>query len=664
MIKKIKFIFIFLFIFLVSCTAESVNSNETFVNVYLEQSDEYKVLSVNPLRLKTGATAQFKVEINEGRFFDGSDDGYFDEENSLFIVPNNYYSRNVSFKTRTEGTVTLNIVNDDNLGSYSLTPHREKYAVGEEVEINITPKDNNKFMCFSYERPYRTTEKRTSSGMAVSFESKYKIKIEKDTTLYTNYFTNELLDIEYVANGGTTIDGKNGFTVDYLFTGGHINPVTILGTYYLFRDGYTLESYNTKADGSGVRVGIGSKVDIEHAENNKIKLYAQWKKWDDPSLFEVENIDDQTVAIVKYIGDKLKDEIVIPNIINNKKVVRIKEQAFDGLNIKSIIFNLDLNSIEKKSIINCNDLKSILFFTNLKSVSKESFDTDSLETIYINSTIYAKDYSTHERDLTAQIDIIRAMKNERVIFIGQSTIRYNHNFKPFKDKYPNKDFYVYGMMAGCNFAVPLDLLTNFLTSNDTVVISILENTIRPNYVGAWTFVFVKHNFDLLQLLNYQQYIDIFFDSYSKFAANEVVNGLYNERFTSEHNGSLDSFGSMTWGQPITNEGNVDSSYIPEFKKYQVNSYYTYLQEIMDRSLVKKENRYITWSTYNKNSITDYSIFDTYESFVRNTLPEFNYLDSIQDNIYPGNYFKENDSIHLSKTGGDVRISRWLEQLPL
>ena len=256
------------------------------------------------------------------------------------------------------------------------------------------------------------------------------------------------------------------------------------------------------------------------------------------------------------------------------------------------------------------------------------------------------------------------MKKSRVIFVGQSTIRYNHDFTPFKEKYVDKDFYVYGMHAGAQFALPLDILINYLNSNEIVVVSILENTLKPKYIGATTFEYLKYNFDLLLNINYQDYKEILFPSYVLFLP-FMSSSLKGKVYNLERGMHFDEFGGLDWGGNGTdNVDNYDPGYTPQFSKHQKEENLLYLDKIMEKSEVLKENRFLTWSTYNENSITDYSIFDEWESYVKSKITTFNYFDTIRENIYPGNYFRENDSIHLSFKGSKKRIERWLNQIPI
>ena len=372
--KILTIIMSFLFCFLVSCGTNNSSSVDEMCTVQLAESEYYEVLTDNPVEVKKGASAAFKVDIIDGREFDYSDYGTFVKNQSIFRVDNVQESCVVSFETRHIGDCALTILNNDFKGRYELTPNKESYEAGDVVTVEVFTKEDD-FMCYTFERKYRAEGTTEPTSMPVAFEEKFTFTIEDDTTLYMNYFIDGYAKMNYDANGGKTIDGKDSFAIDYRLNNNTLNPVTMLGTYYLFRDGYTLESYNTKADGTGIRVGIGSKVDYEHFENNEITLYAQWKKWTDESNFEVEDLDENSVTIKKYNGYSSLKEIVIPNTINGKLVKKISEKAFENIEVERLVLNLDLVTIIDNAFINCNNLKSLVMFTNVESISKTSINS-------------------------------------------------------------------------------------------------------------------------------------------------------------------------------------------------------------------------------------------------------------------------------------------------
>ena len=87
-------------------------------------------------------------------------------------------------------------------------------------------------------------------------------------------------EILYDANGGQNTSGDSE-KVSICYRGTHQRINTSIGTDLFFRKGYTLLGWNTRADGSGQAVGLGSRI----AWKAGLVLYAQWTPWTDEADF-------------------------------------------------------------------------------------------------------------------------------------------------------------------------------------------------------------------------------------------------------------------------------------------------------------------------------------------------------------------------------------------
>lgn len=101
------------------------------------------------------------------------------------------------------------------------------------------------------------------------------------------------------------------------------------------RDGYTLYAWNTRPDGSGESIGLGSRVDYQPG----LCLYAQWAKWSDAELFSFE-----AGAITDYRGNESR--IVIPAEIRGEAVHTIASGAFARCGADTVIFPQSIRTVE------------------------------------------------------------------------------------------------------------------------------------------------------------------------------------------------------------------------------------------------------------------------------------------------------------------------------
>lgn len=656
------FLALFFCFILSSCTIPPFDSlnEQNKITISLIGDEHTHILSRNPVVISKGESATFELNFDESYHFVSSSLTP-QIENSKFTFSNLQYSQNIYVYSGMDGDFKLQVINDENKGHVSITPAKDQYIDGEEVSISITSNPGYKFMCYTFGHEYRNIGMYNPTGMPLSFEETYTFKITGDMVIYANYFENDLLLMRYFANGGKTIDGEEYFTVDYEIVEPFVNPVTIVGSYYLFRDGYTLVSYNTKPDGSGVSVGIGSRVKYDLNENGLIELYAIWAKWSDESNFDFVELENGSFAVSNYFGDETI--AAIPDYYNGKPVTSILNSAFKNCSLSEVVLGPNIDVIEEKAFISCPSLITLYLYNGVKNMSELSFSDCPLKTIHINRMSMASDSTSNlQRDLSYKIDKIENMEKQRLIFVGFSTITFNHDFSPFAEKYPNKDVYVYGMIAGCNFYLQILVLTNKLSPNDNVVICPLETVLNPASAGG-TLAFYKYCLDEISLIDYGLMSSFLLKSITT-SFSSFSEGYYCDVFNSEKQSPCDEFGSIEWGPESSDENNYDPTTNFDFSNKMNDDWFSYLADVASMLNMPNKNIFFTWSTYNQNSVTDLSEFYEYESYVRNALSDFSFFDSIIENIYPGNYFRENDSIHLSTYGSKFRILRWIEELEI
>lgn len=115
---------------------------------------------------------------------------------------------------------------------------------------------------------------------SASNEAEYTFTASKDITVYANYS----VSVIYNANGGTAKDGGELYTQKYSVVM-YKCPNTLPDKGYFVRDGYTLVEYNTKADGSGTAVGLGSRIATDG--ESSMELYCIWKNNRRPPILNI-----------------------------------------------------------------------------------------------------------------------------------------------------------------------------------------------------------------------------------------------------------------------------------------------------------------------------------------------------------------------------------------
>lgn len=636
-----------------------VNTVE-MITILLEVTADshFIVTSENPIRIEKGNTAIFDVEIEEGYVFEESDNYRF--ENGKLIFPNLKYSTNLRVHTIERDIVFVEIINDDSLGTVSISPNQPRYYLGDIITISIVPITGVTFICFSENK---SIHEPNNSGKPISFKSFYTFEIKRNITLVANYYNHDDFLMEYDLNGGKTFEEEESLTFDYRLFGKRIRPNSLLNDSYFYKDGFFLESYNTESDGSGTRIGIGSRIDVELFENKRIKLYCQWLKESNISDF-VYQINDNKIEITKYLGND--SEVIIPKIIEGMEVVIIKTNAFESSMLQSVYIPDSIVTIEEQSFLNCNKLEKILYWTSLESISDRTFKgCNNLKTIAINYSTYPKYLKSFGRgnyaDKLDNAEVL-AKKGPTILAVGSSTLQYNHDFKTMENAL-NNEYSCYNL-AGL-FAMPLQLMYDFSLSiagsDDLVLIQLHEKqAARTAPIGNIAFAYLEGDFDRLLLINYQNHKKYLLDSWSSYK--QTARTLDDEMSYEYYDYSLKDCGDYVWSsrEDMITDDNKGSGILTISTSYTYDNF-SYLVDLREYHANKKT--LLVFDTYNKNAIENMDTFYAFENLIISNLKErFSIMGTIDNSIIEGKYFRYQDNIHLNMDGGKKRCLFFAEEV--
>ena len=187
------------------------------------------------------------------------------------------------------------------------------------------------------------------------------------------------------------------------------------------RPGHTLVAWNTQPDGSGDRIGLGSRVTVP---DGNITLYAQWEKWSDEADFQWMVQDDQAV-ITGYHGSD--DTVVIPGELGGYPVAQIATGAFVQGTMKEVILPLTMQVVEEGAFQRCT-LETLTLYDNIEIIEDASFDRcTKLKTLRINAV--EKPYGTlfrRESCYPDKIDmLLQAQGQKKIVFYGGCSMWFN-----------------------------------------------------------------------------------------------------------------------------------------------------------------------------------------------------------------------------------------------
>lgn len=216
--------------------------------------------------------------------------------------------------------------------------------------------------------------------------------------------------------GASGQEAENGEEVSIAAAGSHLRPNTSIGTDLFERPGYTQTGWNTEPDGSGIPVGLGSRVDWQEG----MELYAQWVPWTNASCFRYE-VQGEFAAITGFDGQE--DTICIPPELDGRRVRRIRDGAFAGARCSRVILPPGIYEVEGGAFQSAS-LKELYMYDDISRISDHAFTgCGQFQTLHINAIlppVYSGNYFDTFQD---KYDRLLQLKDRKkiVLFSGSST---------------------------------------------------------------------------------------------------------------------------------------------------------------------------------------------------------------------------------------------------
>lgn len=402
-----------------------------------------------------GGSVSFSIKIKDGYIFKSVSHGVYDQASGVLTITDISRATTVIFTTEeagydTSATFTLVLRKESNKDSCY-----PKASSGMKMGTQITFTAGNYDMAFigwslgsSYE----------DGGEIVSTSREFVLVATPDVVtgsklyVYPNY--RDSRTYYYDLNGGSVDTFSDNMKATKYYTatkdGATRVKVTLGDKYYSFaeaastfyndgsfyRDGYVLKEYNTKADGSGDKYGLGAKYSAK-SDGTEPVLYCIWEKatdgftYDDyifarPSGVTVANSPEWNESGVIITGyDGADKTVVIPDKIGNKPVIAIAAGAFVNRPMETLVMGRHLLSVADGAIVGCSNLKEIYYSDGIYSISNNALDTDSytsLKKLYVNATIAPRFANSTDGAFAVKLaKLLSTSGEDRVIIISGSS---------------------------------------------------------------------------------------------------------------------------------------------------------------------------------------------------------------------------------------------------
>ena len=353
--------------------------------------------------------------------------------------------------------------------------------------------------------------------------------------------------VTYDGNGGRTASGETLVEKRYGLSV-HPRPNTENGQSLFSRAGCTLIGWNTRSDGQGTRIGLGSRVT---PVNGRAALYAQWALWSDEAHFAWE-IQEEGAVITGYSG---QDEVlVIPASLGGSPVIGLAAGAFADCPAREIILPETLKTVEDGAFERCA-LSTITLFDAIESISDAAFvDCGALQTLRINAAEAPFGYVYRKESAYAdKIELLlKAQGRKKLVFYGGCSMWYNLDAiqmeRRFGDEYAIINL---GLNGTASSAVQMQIMAAFLEEGDILFHTpelsspqqlMIETAMGNNDSSLWAGL--ENNYDLFALVDLRQ-VDGAFSSLSHYLSLKDKRTDYQQFYSDDYRTPyLDAYGSI------------------------------------------------------------------------------------------------------------------------
>ena len=190
--------------------------------------------------------------------------------------------------------------------------------------------------------------------------------------------------ITYDPNGGRLIGAESGeaeqFTVGVSFDNA-LRPNTERGTDRFEREGFVQIGWNTRPDGSGEHIGLGSRVTVN--KGSTLVLYAEWVQESPAEDFTYRSYG-KGLTVTGYLGNA--ETVVLPQSVDGRPVDTVARDAFlDNKTVRTVVLPPSVEIVAAGAFTGCS-LEELYLFDNIATISDAAFENcESFSTVHINA---------------------------------------------------------------------------------------------------------------------------------------------------------------------------------------------------------------------------------------------------------------------------------------
>lgn len=536
---------------------------------------------------------------------------------------------------------------------------------GEDAVFELLVEDGYEILEADYENYSLETLRDDSKIRLTIYQAEYPVVVSL-TSRKSDF------SICYDANGGAGLDEADKNVVEIPVVKSHIRINTSTGTELFERDGYTLIGWNTKSDGSGEFVGLGSRIFPEE----DLVLYAVWSPWTAKECFEYE-LSGGYAVITSYDGENAV--ISIPKQLDGYQVIGIEEAAFSGAVCETVVLPETIQRVENGSFRNAG-LRELYLYDNISYINDSSFEgCGELRTLHINAIeppVYSGSYYDTFQD---KYDYLFSNKEQKklVLFSGSSA-RFGYDSERLEEEFSEYRVVNMGVFAYTN-ALPQLLLIEELMKEGDILLHSPEFDARQrqfcttNSLDDKFFCMMESNYDAVAGLDLRMFEQIFNSFYTYLNTKQSMEPksyqLSAKNFDEDGNPvkeeSYNEHGDYILYRPNAESAEPVYGLPVEYTiaSFPKENYFSKANGIYQRFLDKGIYVYLTYSPRNKYAVSEDSTKEE-RARLHEYLKEqliIPVISDMEESLYPGTFLYGTDN-HLSTEGVRIRTERIIADL--
>lgn len=438
------------------------------------------------------------------------------------------------------------------------------------------------------------------------------------------------------------------------------------------REGYIQTGWNSRPDGSGEHIGLGSRTAVD-------ELFAEWAKETEEEAFSYICTEDSAI-VTDYYGNG--DICVLPDTLGGKKVRVIQSGAFADADFTEFIGNDNIQTIEDGAFENAR-VETITLFDSLLRVSDESFRGCQIRTLNMNASrapIYAGSYFSAFPD---KCERLFSISGKKIVLFSGSSGRYGYDSEAIDKAFEAYDVVNMGTYAYTNARPQLEIILQGMNEGDILVEAPEFDAAKQQFceseeLDRFFFSLTETDYKLIALLDLRNYINVFdslneyLNEHSRMESRDYT--FLASQYDDDGNGisypTYNEYGDYVLERPNSENDEMHRMIPADYTTENITE--ERIQSLdSELSLFTRKGVQVLFSyaPRNQSSLMQNSTAERLketENLIKETL-SVPVISDMEDYLYSGIYFYEIDN-HLSDEGVAMRteqiisdITEWMER---